>query len=359
MQNLAQLTEQIKEEYSNLHSYDVLSKDISLTEEGYLNTGKNKFLVRLDGLDQLAEKADIRKKFLRRLPLDVRAMLFNCCFQMAISDGKVPRDMRINLSSDAEVTGFDDPTLLRISPVQLIDVICRSLPEGLSPKQISVGRFSSTPRWLWISCFSPEIVSEPRPHDIINGGIDVVHYLSGDKGTQINCYLRRLVCLNGATAHICGENRQLRARRLHNGRFDEADMLDQMHRLLTEAWAQLNDKLDAIKGLLGKDRMPIEFLRQQRTKFSLNDRVLSAIERAIREDELGWTDTQYDIFNALSRVATHEQDLTFRQQRTLNHMAGEFSQQTAHRCDTCGQWVVNQGDVREESSAVQEDHQPE
>jgi len=136
-------------------------------------------------------------------------------------------------------------------------------------------------------------------------------------------------------------------------------MLDQMHRLLTEAWAQLDEKLEAVKGLLGKDRMPIEFLRQQRTKFSLNERMLRAIERAIREDELGRTNTQYDVFNALSRVATHEENLAFRQQRTLSRMAGEFSQQTVHRCDRRGQWVVDQGNIRQESSAVQEDHQPE
>jgi len=206
MQNLAQLTEQIKEEYSHLHSNDVLSENISLTAAGYLNTGKNEFPVTLDGLEQCAEKANIPKEFLKRLPLDVQAMLFNRCFQIAISDGEVPCDMRIDLNSDMQVIGFDDPDLLRISPVQLTDVIRSSLPDGLSPEQVSVGRFSSTPRRLWISCFSPERVTEPRPGDIINGGIDVVHYLSGDKGTQINCYLRRLVCRNGATAHVCGEN---------------------------------------------------------------------------------------------------------------------------------------------------------
>ena len=34
MQNLKQLTERVKQEYSNLHSYDVLSENISLTEAG-------------------------------------------------------------------------------------------------------------------------------------------------------------------------------------------------------------------------------------------------------------------------------------------------------------------------------------
>jgi hypothetical protein len=342
MQNLLELTEEIKQNHEISNSYDLSSENIRLTESGYLDTGKNQFLVIHDGWDQCAEKAKIPKPFFMGLPIDVRAMLFNQCFKIAISDGIVPRHIRINLNKTNYVIGFDDPNLIRINPVKLMNVICSSLPNSLSSEKISVGQFSSTSQCLWISCFSPEIVSEPVPNDIINGGIDIVHHLAGEKGTQISCYLRRLICKNGATSHICGENKQLRARRLSNGRFDDADMLNQIHRLLTEAWKQLDAKLEAIKGLLKKDKMSIEFLRQQRTKFSLNKRILSSIRNATHEDELGVTGTQYDIFNALSRVATHEQALTFRQQRTLNRMAGEFSQQTVHRCDRCGQWVVQE-----------------
>jgi hypothetical protein len=342
MQNLAQLTQQVEKGYSNLHSYVVLTQNIRLTKDGCLSTGKNDFPVTLDGLDQLAQSADIPKPFFRRLPPDVQAMLFNRCFETTISEGKIARNIRINLNSDMQIIGLDDPNLLRISPVKLMDIVGSSLPEGSSAEQINVGRFDSTPRRLNISCFSPEITSEPLPGDIINGGIDVVHHMSGDAGTQVSCYLRRLVCQNGAVAHVCSENKQLRARRLHNGRFDEADMLTQIRRLLTEAWAQLGEKLDAVERLLEKKRVSLDFLRQQRTRFSLNNRMLRAIESAIREDELGATDTQYDIFNALSRVATHDETLSFRQQRTVSRMAGEFSQQTVHQCDRCGHWVFRQ-----------------
>jgi hypothetical protein len=341
-QNLVQLTEEVKKEYSQLHSYVVPTKGIKMTEAGYLSTGKNEFPFTLDGLDQFARSADIPKQFIRRLPIDLRAIVFNQCFEMVIADGKLPRDIRINLNKDMQIVGFDDSSLLRISPVKLMEQICSSLPGGLTAGEIDVARFASSPKRIHLSCFSPEIISEPRPGDIINGGIDLIHYLAGDQGTQVFCYLRRLVCKNGAITHVCGENKHLRARRLHNGRFDEADMLSQIHRLLKEAWAQLQEKLDAVKGLLEKERIPMDFLRQQRTKFSLNDRTLKAIERAIQEDEFGSTNSQYDVFSALSSVATHDENLSFRQQRTLSRMAGEFSQQTVHRCDKCGQWVVQE-----------------
>ena len=354
MENLIQLTERVEETYGSLPSYEVSSEKISLTDAGCLDTGKNQFPVLFESLDQLADKAHIPTHFFRKLPPDLQATLFNRCWQGVISDGRIPRRMRVNLNAASQVIGFDDPRLLRISLVKLMEAIQSSLPRELSPEQIGVARFDSTPHRLWISCFSPAVEGQPQPGDIVNGGVDVVHYLSGDKGCQIFCYLRRLRCKNGLVVHVCQEDRQLRARRLANGRFDEADMLVQIQRLLNEAWAQLPAKLQAIEGLLHKDRMPIEYLRQHRTRFSLNDRMLNAIERALHADEFDPTGTQYDILNALSRVATHNETLTFRQRRTLNRMAGEFSQQTAHRCEKCGQWVRDQEDVQEEDSGFLE-----
>jgi len=359
MQNLMQLTETVKETYGSLPSYEVSSETISLTDTGCLDTGKNQFPVLFESQDQLADKTHIPKHFFQELPPNLQAVLFNWRWQRAISDGVIPRHMRVNLNAANQVIGFDDPRLLRISLVKLMEVIRLSLPKELSPEQVSVARFDSTPQRLWISCFSPDKRGQPRAGDIINGGVDVVHYLSGNKGTQISCYLRRLQCANGAVVHVCRDDHPLRARRLLNGRFDEADMLGQIHRLLSEAWTQLPEKMRAIEELRDKDRMPIEYLRQQRTRFSLNERMLTAIERAINQDELGPTGKQWDIFNALSRVATHDESLTFRQRRTLSRMAGEFSQQTAHRCAQCGQWVREQDDAHTDDSVLQEQDQSE
>jgi len=359
MDNLIQLTEKIEETYGAFRSYRVPSENVGLTDAGYLDTGKNRFRVPFETLDVLAEWTRIPRTFYRELPPGLQSSLFNGCWRRAVSDGKLPRHIRVRLDAEKRFVGFDDPQLLRISPSKVIGVIQTSLPEGLSSEQIQVARCDSTPGRLWLSLFSPDIEDQPRPGDIINGGIDIVHHLSGKAGTRVSCYLRRLVCTNGVTIHVCQEDRQLRTRRLANGRFDEADMLRQLDHLLSQAWSQLPEKIEAIKGLLQKDQMPTEYLRQQRTRFSLNDRMLNAIERAIHEDELGQTGTQYDVFNALSRVATHDEDLTFRQRHTLSRMAGEFSQQTVHRCERCGQWVREQDDVHEDDQASQEHEQSE
>lgn len=41
MKNLAQITQQIKDEYASLHSYVIPTEKISLTDNGLLSTGKN------------------------------------------------------------------------------------------------------------------------------------------------------------------------------------------------------------------------------------------------------------------------------------------------------------------------------
>jgi hypothetical protein len=339
-QNLAQLTQQIADEYAGSTSYVVPTGQISLTEAGHLRTGRNEFTVRREASEQFAHLLEIPTPFYLKLEPDLRALLFNRRFAAFAADRGFGRDVQIRLDKGRQVVGYDDPGLLRISPVKLVEAMNFSLPTGLSAEQVGVADFNLSPGHLHVSLFSPERVAEPRPGDYINGGIDVMHYMTGELGTQVHCYLRRLICSNGAITHVCSDNRQVRARRLANGQFDEKDMLNQISRLFLGAWGQVSVKLDAVGTLLNTKRVSMDFIRQQRTRFSLNNRILKAIEWAVREDELGSTDTQFDWFNALSRVATHTDRLTARQRQTLGRMAGEFSQHTIHRCSECGSWIV-------------------
>jgi len=342
MQDLKELSEQVRTEYTGFSSYIIPSQHLRISDQGLLHTGENKFPMTVEGLNQFAQAAEIPKPFFRRLPVDLRSITFNRLFEKNVSSRKIGPELRVNLNKNMQVVGFDDPKLLRIGVDKLMKAVCSSLPDGLSAEQIEVGNYTFSPNRLHFSCFSPMEPSEPQPGDIINWGIDVLHSLAGDDGTKIFCYLRRLICKNGAIAHICSEDRQLRARRLNTGRFHAEHVSNQIRRLLSEAWVQSKHKLSTIKTLLDTDKVNLEFLRQQRTRFSLNNRTLESIEHALYEDEFGETNTQYDVFNALSRVATHDNQLSFRQKRTLSRMAGEFSQQDVHKCKNCGSWIIQQ-----------------
>jgi len=342
MLNLCQLSEEIAECYSGFKSLTIPTAKVRLNEKGKLSTGKNEYPLSEESYDSLAEVAEMPRPFFKRLDPDVQATLFNHCFPISNRVRKIGRDIRLNLDEDQRVIGFDDPHLWRITPKKVMEVVCDSSPPGLSPEKIEIHRYELTPRRIHFSCFSPQIIKEPQPNDIINGGIDLVHNLTGDEGTQILCYFRRLVCANGAIAHVCSDSKQLRARRLPYSQYDETKLLKQIQKVLTETWTQLNDKLEAVTELLKKDRLSKQIIRQMRTRFSLNNMMIKTIEDALHNDELGETNTQYDYFNAISRVATHERWLNPRQQRTLSRLAGEFSQQTSNLCKECGQLMFEE-----------------
>jgi hypothetical protein len=339
--NLSQLTQQITKDFESQLSIVVPTENLSLTNDGFLYTGKNEFPLALEASEQFAGLLGIPTKFYLTLESDLRPIFFNRRLSTKRAGGDIGRDLRLTLNRERHVIGFDDPKLLKINPLPLMEAVNSSLPKDLLAEQIEVSRFHSTSNLLSFSCYSPQIESQPRVGDIINGGIDVHHSISGEFGTQIRCYLRRQICSNGACTHICQDEKSLRARRLLNGKYDDKDMIEQIRCLLIKAWTQLDEKLTAIKGLLNKPRVSIDFLRHQRTRFSLNNRVLHSLENAVNQDEFGSTDTQYDLFNAITRIATHDDSLSLRQQRRLMSMAGEFSQQDIHQCSQCGSWLTH------------------
>jgi hypothetical protein len=161
MPNLAQLTQEIRDRYASLPSYIVPAEKIGLTESGYLTTGKNEFPLTIEGLDQFAQRADIPPHFFRTLESDHRSIIFNRRFQAKVADGSVSRDIRVNLNKNNQIIGFDDPHLLRINPIKLLEVIGSSLPKGLSTEQIEVACSDFSPSRFHVSCFSPQIIGEP------------------------------------------------------------------------------------------------------------------------------------------------------------------------------------------------------
>ena len=163
MDSLLLTTEKIRERYAGSKSYVIPSEKIALTDGGFLSTGKNEFSLTFEGLDQFAEITNIPKPFFRTLEPDLRSMIFNRRFQARLFDQRMPHDIRINLNQEAQIIGFDDPKLFRISPVTLMDLIGSSLPKNLSAEKVKVARADIGTKTLQISYVSPEnITSMPR-----------------------------------------------------------------------------------------------------------------------------------------------------------------------------------------------------
>jgi len=76
-QNLAQLTQQIGNEFQNQLSIVVPVEKLSLTNDGLLYTGKNQFPLALEASEQFARLLDIPAKFYLTLESDLRPIFFN------------------------------------------------------------------------------------------------------------------------------------------------------------------------------------------------------------------------------------------------------------------------------------------
>jgi hypothetical protein len=158
-QNLSQLTQQIADEYAGAVSYIVPTEQISLTESGHISTGKNEFPLCREASMQFAHLLDIPIQFFLKLETDLRVYLFNRRFKPFAAEAGIDRELRIHLDKNKQVIGYDDPRLLRINPLRLVDSINSSLPPGLSAEQIDVSEFSLSPEQLHVSLVSPERVA--------------------------------------------------------------------------------------------------------------------------------------------------------------------------------------------------------
>jgi hypothetical protein len=108
---------------------------------------------------------------------------------------------------------------------------------------------------------------------------------------------------------------------------------------IKHAWAQLEERLEGIKELM-KHRLEVDQMPEGlRRRWSINKKVATEITIALQNDELGRTHTEYDLVNALSRVATHSRQLAPRYQRHLSLAAGMFAQRHIHQCPMCGSWL--------------------
>lgn len=339
MTDLRQMSEQLGCRYAAVRRVTVPPQKLAITEDGHLILDNDRLELGSVAWDALGRFSGIPPSVLPRFDSSERAYLFNHRLPRAHELG-FPSQVAISISSDS-VIGMSDASLLQVDVPTLMEVLTGTIPEGLHPEEIAVDQCDVSETGFEVRLFSPRITDEPRRGDVVNGGVSLRYSVVGEHGTQVQCFLRRLVCANGMISHVCIGNAHGRARRLDSDRHQVEDMRLQLERLLTSAWSQLTDKLAALRELMSQPAADDSIYAQYRTRLSLNRRVVRAIMDAMYADELARTNSFFDFVNALSRVATHGNGalLTARQRRTLLRAAGEFSQRHVRRCEACGSWL--------------------
>ena len=199
--------------------------------------------------------------------------------------------------------------------------------------------------------------TEPRQGDIVRGGIRVFHSITGQAATRVECLLFRLACSNGMLTPVSVASNRLPKQQRSSIQTEESpetdlrirrcdSLLIQVSKLVSEAWSQVGEKLHALEQLATLQFDPGLLERNQR-KFSMSDRMLRDVWRALDDDELDVPSppTVYDVINAIARVGTwgngdEEHPLSKRQLLTLMRAAGEFAMWVAkEKCAKCGRYV--------------------
>ena len=70
-------------------------------------------------------------------------------------------------------------------------------------------------------------------------------------------------------------------------------MYNQIRTLLQTAWQQISEKLKVVSQLIEQPPLSMDILQRERTRFSLNNKMLQLIEQALQQDEIGVTNSQF------------------------------------------------------------------
>jgi hypothetical protein len=254
---------------------------------------------------------------------------------------RLPEPSLVVLISRGRVEGLVEGGLPCISNAKIIGVLRATFADAELERAV-VRRCEIDPH----AAFSLDLTfethaTEPRVGDIVQAGFSVSHSPVGDQATQVSMCLYRLACANGMLVPVCNGNRRSRTRRDVGKLHSEEAVLARLAILLDDARRQMSRALGQLKTLAETRARPIDELRLIAGRRRFNRGLTQSLERALDEDEAGPAgDTQYDVLQALSRVATHG-NLSRRTRGDLLRYAGVYSQGDHYRrCPYCHSIVM-------------------
>ena len=248
-----------------------------------------------------------------------------------------PENLRLAHDSQGRILAMTDADLAVLSNMEVITSIRQAWPD-ISSETLSVSQLDLTDTEFELSCHTEQRAIEPRPGDVLHGGITIRHSQVGQWPTVVLAYIHRLVCSNGLTQRLCLHGRAGRVKRAKADNSPEP-MLEAIRLQVSHAWEQVQGRLDGMHQLL-EHRYEAEGLSEGlRRRWSIKRDLADQIAQALGNDELERTYTEYDLVNALSRVVTHNNSLAPRYRRQLSLAAGTLAQRHIRQCPTCGTWL--------------------
>jgi hypothetical protein len=303
-------------------------------DDAWLTVDGEQYFVTETARRMLADGLRMPATFVLELPSQMQASLFNFVINHTVArvPNKSPIFVRLAVRGDMVIAAAMNPSSTMYLSSALTKVLGMIEEEtGMEP---TVHYWHWSPQMAEIQLILPQVSSEPRPGDIIAGGILVRVSPIGLRVPSVESFLLRLVCSNGMIVpeRLCKTNGHCR----RNG----SDFLQSAKR----AWQTLSKVMRRLP-YLAQEWVDVEaeittVARDLRLPVALRRALIDALEH----DEIGNHGTLLDVVNAVSWVATHHDRLNDVVRRRLMTAAGLLLQ-GEHRCPTCRRiWLRPVGD---------------
>lgn len=334
-----------------LGSLDTLLEQQPVPSSAIIPKGRN--VVQIDGevcawsplaANQIRQKLGISENLEKNLPEEFLETLWQARMEYETRQPSnarcLPPLLKVSVH-DGQVVGFADASLVTLSNTQIIEAIGEVIDKySTHGAEATLAGDTKPAAWHLTLIFPSECV-EPREGDIVQGGLTIKHSAAGLHGTQVRNYLHRLVCGNGSVAPICIDSKQLRIRRRREDEFADQHVIDKLRLVVDQGMREVKTKLEAVAGLAKEKVNAVETLNQIALKHRVRKKVTDRLLSALHEDEAGPVSgseaTMYDVWNAITRVTTHNPGDLLREsvRERLSLFSGVYSQQAIHTCPVC------------------------
>jgi len=336
LRTLDELDREIAAQEAGLERYRFPASQIRV-EPGRVLAGDREFALTREGERRLCKRFQAPPDYLAGLRTTLRARIL----QEHFAEG---RHNRSRITDKASCVLSRGGEFLDLSRSDLFTLDNASVVQGLrdgvgtAAASLEVQNLHLDDESFCLDIVSPQMAEEVRPGDILRGGVHVEHSQLDGTATQVMAFVVRLVCANGMVQRRClGKKSRStpRTRRLPANRPEAREtQMAQVRKLVTETWAGLQEKLDAIRRL-GEKKVEVKHVLEQllrRAHLLSRDLLTRLLEAWVEE---GSESSAFGALNALTRVATHAQDLSALKRNRLARLAGIYANHDVDVCPQC------------------------
>ena len=291
-------------------SLDELTVD---PETATLNHGQESWEMTRHAAHQLASMLRVTPSFVLRVPNDLAAENLNTFLANAAGHRQI-------ILENGVVVGFLKPNTIPVDP----KTVATRLVEGTQSIPASLmRRWDLTPEGAVLRFSSPTLTCEPKLHDVVEAGVDLLVRENTELTLSARTVVLRLVCTNGA---IATETRAIRKIGLSDSWKEPeariASTFQMAGEMLAQALPTYLTRLPKIELEIPED--PMELVSYLRSGLGAIDgapikskKLVEAVADAMYSED----HTMWGLYNALTRLGRDSMDLTY---KTLFERAGHY-----------------------------------